>query len=196
MTITIRAGEIASVGTTGLNPRVVAGRECGSCTLCCKVAAVEEVRKPNGVWCSHCVAGKRCTIYHQRPSSCRSFYCQWMVEKTLGPEWKPERAKFALVKTDGGHRLTALVDPGFSSAWRRSPYYENLKHWAAEAARRLPDMYLVDVLIGQRSIVILPNRDVDMGAIGHDEVLRLESRNTAAGRMIEVSKVKRIAAAA
>ena len=196
MTITIRAGEIASVGTTGLNPRVVAGRECGSCTLCCKVAAVEEVRKPNGVWCSHCVAGKRCTIYDQRPLSCRSFYCQWMVEKTLGPEWKPERAKFALVKTDGGHRLTALVDPGFSSAWRRSPYYENLKHWAAEAARRLPDMYLVDVLIGQRSIVILPNRDVDMGAIGHDEVLRLESRNTAAGRMIEVSKVKRIAAAA
>lgn len=119
-----------------------------------------------------------------------------MVEKTLGPEWKPERAKFALVKTDGGQRLTALVDPGYPSAWRRSPYYENLKRWAAEAARRLPDIYLVDVLIGQRSIVILPDRDVDIGVIDHDEVLRLESKNTAAGQVIEVSKVKRMATAA
>ena len=118
-----------------------------------------------------------------------------MLEKTLGPEWKPERAKFALVKTDGGHRLTALVDPGFSSAWRRSPYYENLKQWAAEAARRLPDIYLVDALIGRRSIVILPDRDVDMGVIDHDELLRLEPKNTAAGQMIEVSKVKRMATA-
>jgi hypothetical protein len=119
-----------------------------------------------------------------------------MVEKELGPEWKPERAKFALVKTEGGQRLTALVDPGFPSAWRRSPYYENLKQWAAVAARRLPDIYLVDVLIGQRSIVILPDRDVEVGVLEHDEVLRLAYQNTATGQVIEVSKIKRVATAA
>src|SRR4051812_14872278 len=75
MTIAIRSAEIASVEATDLNPRMVAGRECGTCTLCCKVAAVEELNKPNGVWCSHCLSGKRCTIYDQRPQSCRSFYC-------------------------------------------------------------------------------------------------------------------------
>lgn len=192
MTIAIRSAEIASVETM----RVASGRECGTCTLCCKVAAVEEVDKPNGVWCSHCGPGKRCTIYDKRPPSCRSFYCQWMVEKELGPEWKPERAKFALVKTEGGQRLTALVDPGFPSAWRRSPYYENLKQWAAVAARRLPDIYLVDVLIGQRSIVILPDRDVEVGVLEHDEVLRLAYQNTATGQVIEVSKIKRVATAA
>ena len=198
MNVAVRSLETLSVETRAFSPdsRVVAGRECGSCTLCCKVAAVEEVSKPNGIWCSHCVAGKRCTIYQTRPPSCRSFYCQWMLEKALGPEWKPERAKFALVKTEGGRRLTALADPGFPTAWRRPPYYENLKHWAVEAARRAPDIYLVDVLIGRRSIVILPDRDVDLGVLENDEALHLTYKALATGQAIEVSKVKRNAAAA
>jgi len=199
MSIAIRPAQSTSIGDVGVahfDARVVAGRECGTCTLCCKVAAVEELEKPNGVWCSHCKSGKRCTIYERRPSSCRSFYCQWMLEKGLGPEWKPERAKFAMVKTEGGRRLTALVDPGFPSAWRRSPYYENLKAWAADANRRLPELYLVDVLIGQRSIVILPDRDVELGVLAHDEVLQLACKTVATGQVIEVSKIKRMAAAA
>jgi len=175
---------------------VVPGRACGTCTLCCKVAAVEEIGKPNGVWCSHCKSGRRCTIYDQRPPSCRSFYCQWMLERGLGPEWKPERAKFAMVRTEGGRRLTALVDPGFPSAWRRAPYYENLKQWALEASRRAPQVYLVDILIGQRSIVILPDRDMDMGMLAPDEGLHVAYRNTESGLTIEVSKIKRVPAAA
>ena len=119
-----------------------------------------------------------------------------MLEKGLGPEWKPERAKFALVKTEGGRRLTALTDPGFPAAWRRSPYYENLKRWAVDAARRAPEVYLVDVLIGQRSIVILPDRDVDVGVLGNDEALQLRYSTLTTGRTIEVCKVKRNAAAA
>jgi hypothetical protein len=113
-----------------------------------------------------------------------------MLEVGLGPEWKPERAKFALVKTDGGRRLTALVDPGFPSTWRRAPYYENLKHWAVQAASRLPELYLVDVLIGTRSIVVLPDRDVELGVLGADEAIHLECKRTSNGPMIEVSKVK------
>jgi Fe-S-cluster containining protein len=199
MNIAVRAPEIASAGTAGLPPvgsRVVAGRDCGTCTLCCKVAAVEEVFKPNGVWCSHCVKGKGCTIYDQRPASCRSFYCQWMLDKTFGPEWKPERAKFAMVKSEGGRRLTALVDPGFPSAWRRSPYYENLKQWAADAVRKLPDLYFVDVLIGAHAIVILPDRDVDLGILGPDEMIQFGYKMNGTERVAEVRKVPRVAAAA
>lgn len=182
------------VALAPLAASVVVGRQCGSCTLCCKVAAVEEVKKPNGVWCPHCARG-RCTIYEQRPTSCRRFYCQWMVEKGLGPEWKPERAKFALVKTEAGRRLTALVDPGFPSAWRRSPYYENLKQWSAETVRRLPEVYLVDVLIGSRSIVVLPDRDVEVGILQHDEAIRVAHSNTPTGQVIEVTKIKHMAGA-
>ena len=75
--------------------RVVPGRACDTCTLCCKVIAVEDFAKPPGVWCRHCVRGKGCGIYETRPTDCRTFFCEWMLTPSLGPEWKPERAKFA-----------------------------------------------------------------------------------------------------
>ena len=180
------ATEIASAGA-----RVVPGRACGTCTLCCKVVGVLEIAKPAGVWCPHCVSGKRCAIYAARFTSCRTFYCQWMIEKGLGPEWKPERAKFVLVKTEGGRHLSACVDPGFPSAWRRSPYYENLKQWAIEGVRRSPDLHLVNAMIGSHCIVILPDRDVDIGILAPDEMIKLEGKETGAGLVIEVRKVSR-----
>src|SRR5258708_36396047 len=85
--------------------RVVPGRSCGTCTLCCKAVGVVEIAKPGGVWCRHCVSGKRCTVYETRYVSCRTFYCEWMVQKALGPEWKPDRAKFVLANTDAGRHL-------------------------------------------------------------------------------------------
>jgi hypothetical protein len=170
---------------------VVPGRACGTCTLCCKVAAVDEVSKQMGVWCPHCLRHGGCAIYDSRPPSCRAFHCQWMVEQGLGPEWKPDRAKFALTKTEAGRRLTVLVDPGYPSAWRRSPYYENLKHWAEIGASRSPDLHFVDVMIGTRCIVILPDRDVEIGPLGPDEMIQVECRMTATGAVIEVQKAKR-----
>lgn len=176
--------------------KLVPGRACGSCTLCCKAVGVLEVSKPAGTWCPHCVSGKRCAIYEQRYASCRTFYCQWMTEKGLGPEWKPERAKFVLVKTEAGRHLSACVDPGHPSAWRRSPYYENFKQWAREGLRRAPDLHLVDAMIGGRCIVILPDRDVDIGVLAADEMVRIELRQTAAGIIPDVGKVKRPIASA
>jgi len=167
--------------------KTVPGRECGSCMLCCKAVGVVEIAKPSGVWCQHCKGGKGCAIYEQRFASCRTFYCQWMLEKGLGPEWKPDRAKFVLVKAEGGRHLSACVDPGFPSAWRRSPYYENLKQWAAEGLRSSPHLRIVDAMIGNRCIVILPDRDVDIGVMAPDEIIELAG----AGTNIEVRKVKR-----
>ena len=104
------------------------------------------------------------------------------------PEWKPNRAKFVLVKTEGGRHLSACVDPGYPSAWRRSPYYENLKQWAAEGIRRSPNLHLVDVMVGSHCIVILPDRDVDIGILAPDEMIQLQSAG--AGMAVEVQKVK------
>ena len=103
-----------------------------------KVVAVTELAKAAGQWCVHCRPGRGCGIHPTCPFVCRGAYCEWMICKGLGPEWKPEKAKFVLFKTNAGRRLTAHVDLGYPSAWRRSPYYENLKQWAREAAQRTP----------------------------------------------------------
>jgi hypothetical protein len=165
---------------------VAPGRECGTCTLCCKVIAVTDFGKLPGVWCQHCKRGVGCGIYEIRPTDCRTFFCEWMLEKTLGAEWKPERAKFALVTGEGGH-LSAFVDPGFPGAWRNAPYFETFKRWSLEGARATPTR-IVTIRIGSRVIVVLPDREIDVGQIGPGESLRLERGPD--GR-IEAHKVQR-----
>jgi hypothetical protein len=170
---------------------VVQGRACGSCTLCCKVVSVPDFDKPAGKWCQHCRPGNGCGIHALRPFVCRGTYCEWMISKGLGPEWKPERSKFVLFKTNDGRRLTAHVDPGYATAWRATPYYENFKIWAAEAARQDP-MHMVDVMVGERLTVVLADRDVEVGVLAPDELVQL-SRN--AGGIVSIERVRRAAQA-
>ena len=167
--------------------RVVPGRACGTCTLCCKVIAVDDFDKKPGVWCPHCIRGKGCGIYEARPTDCRTFFCHWMTEKSLGPEWKPEKSKLVAVPGDGGH-MTVFVDPGTPGAWRQAPYFETIKHWSLEGSRASPAR-IVTIRIATRVIVILPDREVDVGHIGPDEALHLEP---GPGGRIEARKISRV----
>lgn len=111
-----------------------------------------------------------------------------MLEKSLGPEWKPDRAKFVLFVTAENH-LAACVDPGFPTAWRQPPYYEALKRWArlyaADPTSAWPG---VDIWIGQRCIVMLPDREVDLGIVAPHEAIRVDARMTPAGETLDVRK--------
>ncbi len=84
-------------------------------------------------------------------------------------------------------RLTAHVDPGYPSAWRASPYYQNFKIWAAEAARQDP-MHLVGVLVGEHLTVVLPDRDVEIGVLAADELVQM---NRNASGVVSVEKIRR-----
>ena len=152
--------------------KVVPGRSCGSCSLCCKVVSITLFDKPAGQWCSYAKPGKGCGIHSTRPFVCRSHFCEWMIAKGLGDEWKPERAKFALIVRNDGNRLTAHVDPGSPNAWKREPYYTNFKRWAAEGALRRP-VKLIDIMIGERLIVVLPDRDVEFGVLAAGEAIAM-----------------------
>jgi hypothetical protein len=166
-------------------PRVVPGRECGTCMLCCKVQAIDALEKPPGVWCRHAERGVGCAIYETRPAECRRYYCHWMVDANLPDEWKPDRAKFTLVVGAGGH-VTAFVDSGMPSAWRQSPYYETFKRWAAEGVRARPPR-VVMVRVGTRGMVVLPDREVDIGTVARGESITLEGKPDGT---IEVRKVQ------
>lgn len=156
------------------------GRACGTCTLCCKVMGVEELDKPRGTWCQHCVPGSGCKVYAERPPSCRAFHCGYLTWKMLGEHWLPARSKMVVVLDSDGDRIAIHVDSSRPTAWRGQPYYGEIKQWARDSAR---DLRQVVVIIGDRSIVILPDEDVDIGVTSADERIVL-------GEVVENGRLK------
>src|SRR5258708_411434 len=75
----------------GMN--LIPGRDCGGCTVCCRVPTVDkpEIQKLSGALCRHCAA-TGCTIYEARPPVCRSYYCAWRTVDIFGDDWRPDRS--------------------------------------------------------------------------------------------------------
>lgn len=137
-------------------------RTCGACTLCCKLFPVPELGKPSGRWCKHIVQRRGCGIHADRPPVCRAFFCQWIYNEDLGPEWKPDTARFVLSIYPGSNSLVVTADPGNPRAWAREPYISALRRFAA-AALAQGDSVLV--FQGDRGSAILPDREVELGVI-------------------------------
>lgn len=170
-------GEVADDRQEGGAPRTggleaapaapVGGRSCGSCSLCCKVIAVDELQKPAGQWCIHSARGRGCKIHDVRPPSCRAFFCEWLIDPNLGPQWKPEISRFVLAQEPKSQALMVLADPGMPLAWKREPYYSALRRFS-ESLFRLDRKVLVNQK-GQISVV-LPDRDVPLGVVAPEEI--------------------------
>ena len=148
---------------------LVPGRECGSCSMCCKVFRIADVDSPSAQWCRHIVHGRGCGIHATRPSVCRTFFCHYLRNPNLGPEWKPDRAKFILYTEMSGKRLVIATDAATPSAWRNAPFYAQFKRWALAGARA---DHQILVFNGTRATAILPDRDLDLGTVDvGDEVI-------------------------
>jgi hypothetical protein len=132
------------------------GRKCGSCSLCRKLLDIEEedITKPAHTWCQHCRPGHGgCSIYQRRPFICRIFACQWLIDGELGDEWAPMRSKMVLRMTPGPGKMALHVYVDDPTAWRRSPYLEQLRE-------RSVRMYVV-IRYRERCIAISPDREVE-----------------------------------
>lgn len=166
----------------------VPGRQCGSCTLCCKLLGVTELNKPRSIWCRHCEIGRGCRIYETRPEECRRFFCGFLLDPRLAEPWRPSESKIVLVVEGDGKRIIAYVDPDRPDAWRREPFHSTLQRWSRNF---MPQGGKIAVSIGRRRIVILPDREVDLGILADDEVIVTQERRTAAGVAYDVFKLKR-----
>ena len=102
-----------------IEARLVEGRECGSCTLCCRVLGIGEILKPPGQTCPDCAVGEGCTIYDRRPLTCRDFYCGFLLMKDLGEEWRPSQSRLILLFDGEDNRVRVHVDRVLPSAKRR-----------------------------------------------------------------------------
>lgn len=148
-------------------PALVPGRSCGDCSLCCKLLRIKAFEKPLGVWCAHCAPGRGgCTIYESRPAECISFYCDWLTSRALGPEWRPNKCKMLISRE--GNLVTIHVDPGDPEAWRRQPYYQRIKEFAARAVGTEQQ---VAIHIRGRVIVVFPHKEVDVGVMNPGDQL-------------------------
>jgi hypothetical protein len=146
----------------------MSGRECGTCTLCCKVMGIHALDKPRGVWCDHALPGRGCAIYETRPQECRSFACTWLLDENLGPEWKPEKCKMVLVSDEARKRTMVYVDATMPDAWKRAPYHERLLTLMRAG---LPLGRLVFIDVGGKVAMMLPDRMEELGTLGPlDEV--------------------------
>jgi len=162
-------------GETTVMPTVrgpVLGRSCGTCSLCCKLIHVEELNKPMGQWCPHCRKSSGCGIYETRPNVCRDWFCDWIANPNISDDWRPLHCKMVLIcVVDGGARkLVVHVDGGSPLAWTKEPYYSQLKRWAGQF---LAEGGMVNIYVGNRVIVVLPDKDVDLGAFKFGDRINL-----------------------
>jgi hypothetical protein len=164
---------------------LVPGRSCGDCSLCCKLLHVEEFDKPAGKWCEHCAPGRGgCTVHETRPNVCRNFYCSWMTSPGMGPEWRPNQCNMVMYLEGQRDVFGIRVDPGDPTAWRREPHYGQLKNFAAALVERRQQLV---VYVGERAFLILPNKDVDLGNVGHGDQIAVKEFRGPNGRDWHVS---------
>jgi hypothetical protein len=72
-------------------------RQCGSCTLCCKLLPVNELGKLAGERCKHQYVGG-CRVYTdgRMPSSCRLWNCRWITSQLPRDMRRPDRAHYVI----------------------------------------------------------------------------------------------------
>ncbi|HEY6255965.1 MAG TPA: hypothetical protein VIY51_09265 [Xanthobacteraceae bacterium] len=123
------------------------GKSCGSCTLCCKVLTIEELQKPDGIYCSNCKVGVGCGIYAERPVECRNFMCAWIYSPLMGPQLKPEITHVVIWEWVAGRCVLADCDPDYPDAWHAPAVINFLR----QTAKKLPSGWKVVAKLGQQT---------------------------------------------
>ncbi len=76
------------------DPRLVPGRACDGCNVCCVALTIDdpELQKVQGYRCIHARRDNGCGIYAQRPRTCRAFHCGWRLLKWVREPLRPDRS--------------------------------------------------------------------------------------------------------
>lgn len=95
---------------------LVAGRDCGECTMCCIVLGIDdsEIQKTASTLCRHCTGSGKggCSVYANRPRSCRTFFCAWRQLGMLDDDWRPDRSGIFAFLDPFKPDPAEVLDPG------------------------------------------------------------------------------------
>lgn len=70
-------------------------RQCGSCTLCCRLLPVRELDKGSDERCKH-QRHTGCAIYQGRPPSCQMWSCMWLTGPDTENLSRPDRSHYCI----------------------------------------------------------------------------------------------------
>lgn len=73
-------------------------RQCGGCTLCCKLLPIKEIGKRAGERCMYQITGG-CSVYHmpgRMPRSCFFWNCRWLVDDDTADQKRPDKSHLVI----------------------------------------------------------------------------------------------------
>jgi Fe-S-cluster containining protein len=155
-------------------------RECGACTVCCIVPGIDtrEIQKRTGSVCRHC-SGGGCAIYESRPKACREFFCAWMQDDRLGPDWRPDRsgvlAQTITIENCPGLSLMLIAE---ALKTVRQPWFVDFVF--AQSRRGTPLVLALPGPEGTRSAKVLLNNSELQRAATPEQVRQVLRRNVRA----------------
>jgi len=145
-------------------------RQCGTCTLCCRLLPVQTIGKPAGVKCVHARYGKGCLVYHKPsegfPNECGVWSCRWLVDPYGQDLRRPDHAHYVVDimpdligarQPDGSNAevpvVQVWVDKAHPEAWRDPAL---LAYLAAENERNPPTAAVIRYSNKEGFILIPP----------------------------------------
>ncbi|MBS0482394.1 MAG: hypothetical protein JSR96_09630 [Proteobacteria bacterium] len=90
-----------------------------------------------------------------------------MVWDAVPEHWHPARSRIVII-SELDFRINFTVDPGAPGRWREQPWYGDIKALAALAFQQNRQVL---ISIGSKVIVMLPDREVDLGPVDDSEIV-------------------------
>ncbi len=190
-----RMSDKASHDGDGAQTRLVEGRNCGTCTVCCVALTIDdpELKKVQGYRCQHLKPGQGCSIYPTRPHSCRTFYCGWWLLKWVRESLRPDRSGVLVkldgeIDPDGTERLGVSITLLNRAALKADGLAETV---AAAIAARVPVFLSIPGPPGYTAAQAKLNAHLEPAVARKDkaEVLRLLAQAQRQGRRGERSRI-------
>jgi len=101
-----------------MNDLIASTRQCGDCTLCCKMLYVSVYESPIGEYCKHCIPDNSCSIHEERHTLCRTFDCLWIKQTQIPESYRPDRCHVLFELPSHSLVYWAHVDDDYPDAYK------------------------------------------------------------------------------
>lgn len=117
-------------------------RQCGSCTLCCKLLEIHDIPSKIGEWCTKCDKTRGCTIHPTRPQECRDYQCMWsQMPETVSAKLRPSKCHIIFDKLSE-QTICGMQDPDYEQhKWTALQIKEFIKQGYSVIIRVKNDNY-------------------------------------------------------